>query len=75
MSIFHHRRSGDNRQTGKTLTHPCSLGSRHPWRLTLSLFLPVNPSCTSTLLKTEKQKTENRKINLLNHPVCGKAAK
>ncbi|HFP7858826.1 TPA: hypothetical protein ACHDW3_003931, partial [Morganella morganii] len=31
------------------------------------LFLPVNPSYTSTLLKTE-----NRKINLLNHPVCGK---
>ncbi|HIH4370890.1 TPA: hypothetical protein ACYR80_003909, partial [Morganella morganii] len=45
--------------------------------LDASLFLPVNPSCTSTLLKTEnrKQKTENRKINLLNHPVCGKAAK
>ncbi|EOZ4994305.1 hypothetical protein ACQRUN_003569, partial [Morganella morganii] len=31
--------------------------------LDASLFLPVNPSCTSTLLKTEnrKQKTENRK--------------
>ena len=34
------------------------------------LFLPVNPSYTSTLLKTE-----NKKINLLNHPRCGKAAR
>ncbi|MEM8027614.1 hypothetical protein Q4R25_13710 [Morganella morganii] len=28
----------DNRQSGKTLTHPCPLGSRHPWRSTLSFF-------------------------------------
>ena len=50
----------DNRQSGKTLTHPCPLGSRHPWRFTLSFFCRLIPCVLQLCQKQKNNKIQKR---------------
>ncbi|EJD6109793.1 hypothetical protein ACX7S9_001932 [Morganella morganii] len=60
----------DNRQSGKTLTHPCSLGSRHPWRFTLSFFCRLIPCVPQLCQKQKNRKTEKQKNRKTEKLIC-----